>query len=156
MVRASNEGVNGFRKNTRSDRARTARARRQRTLTYTPRAAPAARRRYLRDELRAARVRHHDVGEQAHRCGARRDLQRFVGVARDQHGVAALLERPPRKNADVLRVLDDEHCLVARGSSPVLRRVRGTVAAIVSAAGSVIVNVVPCPSSLSTATVPPD
>ena len=113
------------------------------------------RREIARHELRPARLRHHDVGEQHVDVPRRRDLERLGGVARDEHGVAALLERAPREHAHVLRVLDDENRLGA-ARQLVGFGARVVAGATLSAAGSVMVNVVPSPGRAVDAIVPPD
>ena len=79
-----------------------------------------------------------------------------VALRATQHGVAALLERAPRENANVLGVLDDENCLSGRRQLALVDRGPSSPPTSNSAAGSVMVNVVPRPSALSTAIVPPD
>ena len=83
------------------------------------------------------------------------DAERLVAVGRLEHRVPLLVEDVPREPPHLGLVLHEEHRLGAmrrRGSRPRRRRV-GSAGA--STRGSSIVNVAPCPGSLSTRMAPP-
>src|SRR5262249_54744356 len=108
-------------------------------------------------QLEAVHLRHHHVEDREIRLRAAGDLERLRAVVGLEHGVARVLEPEDDQLEDVFFVVGGEdHRLVSVGSvHQVVTSSAGSPTAAGSVSGRSTVNVVPTPTVLWNAIVPP-